>query len=191
VRVAAGREPTPRVAVIDSQSLKTSAVGGPQGYDGAKKVTGRKRHIAVDTLGLRLAVLVTSAAVPDALAARMLLQPLPKQKYPRLHIVRADSASGKYGLPAWVPRYQRYVLELVKRPAQAVGWLLLPLRWVVERSFAWRGRSRIPSKDYERLTESSETQIRISAIPMMLRRRSKAKYRDRFRYKRPRRKRVA
>jgi putative transposase len=191
VRRAAGREPTPRVAVVDSQSVKSTEAGGARGYDPAKKVSGRKRHIAVDTLGLLLAVAVTAADVPDAVAARTVLQQLPAKDYPRLEVVRADSAYGKYGLPAWVQRWKRYLLELVRRPARAVGWLLLPTRWVVERTFAWLGRYRIHSKEYERLTESSEAQIRISMIHLMLRRLAPTKRKPRFRYKRKRRRRAA
>lgn len=191
VRLAAGRPPTPRIAVVDSQSAKGTEAGGARGYDGAKKVTGRKRHIAVDTLGLLLAVVVTAASVADAVGARAVLKCLRQRAFPRLEVVRADSAYGKYGLPAWVSRYKHFVLELVRRAAGMVGWVLLPKRWVVERTLAWLGRYRIHSKEYERLTASSETQVRISMIHLMLRRLKPEPVKNRFRYKRKRRKRAA
>lgn len=184
VREAAGREPTPRVAVVDSQSVKATEVGGPRGFDGAKKITGRKRHIAVDTMGLVLAVVVTAASVPDAVGAKAVLKHLTSKPFPRLEVVRADSAYGRYGLPAWVVRYKHFALELVRRAAGVVGWVLLPKRWVVERTFAWLGRYRIHSRDYEGLVESSEAQVRISMIHVMLRRLKPPPRPHRFRYKR-------
>jgi putative transposase len=184
VRQGAGREPTPRVAVVDSQSVKASEVGGARGYDGGKKVTGRKRHIAVDTMGLLLAAVVTAASVADAVGAKAVLKQLTARAYPRLEVVRADSAYGRYGLPAWIARYKQFALELVRRGAGAVGWVLLPKRWVVERTFAWLGRYRIHSRDYERLTTASEAQIQISMIHFMLRRVKPVPVLHRFRYQR-------
>src|SRR5437660_6919229 len=116
VRVAEGRPHTPTTASTDSQSVKATETADSRGYDGAKKITGRKRHIAVDSLGLLLAVVVTTADVPDAVAAQQVLGQLTEERFPRLRIVRADSAYGRYGLPAWVQALGHWALELVKRP---------------------------------------------------------------------------
>jgi len=142
-------------------------------------------------MGLLLAVVVTAASVADAVGAKAVLKYLTPKAFPRLEVVRADSAYAKYGLPAWVQRFKRFVLELVRRPAKAVGWLLLPKRWVVERTLAWLGRYRIHSKDYERLTESSETQVKISTVHFLLRRLRPARTKQRFRYPKKRRRRAA
>lgn len=168
VRQADGREATPSAASIDSQTVKSAPGTEDSAYDGAKQTTGRKRHVIVDTLGLVLAVLVTAGNVPDAEAARILFNRLTPRQKQRLKVIWADSAYGRYALPEWVQRNKRFQLVLVNRPDGVQGWVLLPKRWVVERTFGWLGWYRRHSKAYEKTTESCEAMIRISQVAQML-----------------------
>jgi len=171
-RVEAGREPTPSAACIDSQSVKTTEMGGPErGYDGGKKINGRKRHLLVDTLGLLLVVLMTSAGLDDGVAAPILLGHVTPQAFPRLVTIFADQKYHNHTLDAWMAEHRAgWHIDVKMRPAGTKGFTPLEKRWVIERTNAWHGRYRRNSKDYERRTESSTAMIQISHIHLMLNR---------------------
>ena len=171
-RVAAGREPTPSAACIDSQSVKTTEMGGPErGYDGGKKINGRKRHLLVDTLGLLLTVLITSAGLDDGVAAPLLLGQVHPYHCPRLVTIFADQKYHNHDLNAWMAQQRPgWHIEVKARPAGTKGFTPLEKRWVIERTNAWHSRFRRNSKDYEYTVESSTAMIQISHICLMLNR---------------------
>jgi transposase len=174
VRVAAGRRPEPTAAITDSQSVRAAETVArvQRGYDAGKKVNGRKRHIAVDVLGLLLAVLVTPAGVQDRDGGRDLLWRL-RAAHRRIRLVWAD---GGYAgqLVSWAAHTLRVTLQIVKRTDKHAGFVVLPRRWVVERTFSWITRYRRTVRDYERLPQHHETMIYWSMVTLMGRRLARA-----------------
>lgn len=169
VRAAVGRDPEPSAAIIDSQSVRAAATvgAGTRGWDNGKKVTGRKRHVAVDTLGLLICVFAGPAHEQDRDAALVLLGLL-HRVCPRVTLVWAD---GGYAgqLVRIAKRYWSLTLEIVKRSDSTKGFMVLPRRWVVERSFAHLANARRTVRDYERCEETHEAMVRWAAIRLMTR----------------------
>src|SRR5229473_348913 len=157
-------------ASVDSQSVDTTSGGEQRGRDNAKNVDGRKRHIVVDSMGLLLAVLVTAADVDDAKAAAALFGRLDGQPMGKVGRMFADSKYHNYALYEWVADNADWQVVIVRRPDGEQGWVDLPLRWTVERTFAWLGRCRRLSKDREKSVLSSEAFVKLAMIHMMLNR---------------------
>ena len=163
-----GRQPSPSGAIIDSPVGEDHGKRGPRGYDAGKKVKGRKRYIVVDTQGLLLAVVVHPADMQDRDGAKLVISKL-TGRFPRLSLIWADGGyAGK--LIQWVATLTGWTLEIVRRPGNSHSFEVLPRRWVVERTFAWLGRRRRLSKDYEALPETTEAWVYTAMTGLMLRR---------------------
>ena len=157
-------------ASVDSQSVDTTCGGEQRGRDNAKNVDGRKRHIVVDSMGLLLAVRVTAASVDDGAAAAELFARLDGQPMGKVRRMFADSKYHNYALYEWVENNAEYDLSIVRRPKDAEGWVRLPIRWTVERTFAWLGKCRRLTVDREKSVLSSESMVKLAMIQLMLKR---------------------
>jgi putative transposase len=174
VRQQAGRQAQPSAAIIDSQSVKTAEGGEERGADVHKQVKGRKRHIVVDVLGLLWLAVVHSAGVPDSTGGKVVLEQLftrlkhnVHNRWCRLKLLWADG--GYATIVEWVRQHCGWCLEITSRPPDAKGFVVIPRRWVVERTCGWFGRYRRLSRDFEHQVRSSEAMVYLASIHRMLR----------------------